>query len=226
MNTKPFQKAGLLPELLADHLRERIASGSLKSGQRLVEQEFANELQVSRVPLREAFRILSAEGLVTLAPHHGAEVSTTSQQELEELFEARGMVESRAASLAAQRATPSQVQQVSALHAEMSLAIQDGDTVSYYRGAARFHSAVVEASGNQTLVRVYAHLKVRFSRYQLALASLEESPESSNQEHLQILRAIERGDAAHAAAIADEHVEALVSRYRMSQEVRQPLPLD
>ena len=103
-----FQRAGLLPERLADHLRDQIASGALAPGRRLVEQDLAGALQVSRVPLREAFRILCAEGLVTLSPHRGAEVSSTSQEELEELFEVRAMLESRAAVLAARRAAPQQ----------------------------------------------------------------------------------------------------------------------
>lgn len=209
-----FRKAGLLPELLADHLRERIANGSLAPGQRLVEQEFATELKVSRVPLREAFRILSAEGLVTLSPHRGAEVSTTSQEELEELFEVRALVEARAAMLAAQRAGPAQVQALSTILAEMSAAIREGNTVAYYRGAARFHDAVMAAGGNRTLARVYAQLKVRFSRYQMVLAGLGDSPTRSNQEHAQILRAIEQGDGERAAAVAENHVTALVTRYR------------
>lgn len=217
-----FRKAGLLPELLADYLRDRIASGALPPGHRLVEQEVAGALQVSRVPLREAFRILCAEGLVTLSPHRGAEVSATSQEELEELFEVRSMIESRAAALAAERATPAQLQEMRQLVARMGAAIRSGDTVAYYQGAARFHDAVVEAAGNGSLARLHSQIKVKFRRYQMALSSVAEFPARSNQEHARLVKAIAERDPASAAGHAAEHVEALVQRYRRSRSAKSP----
>lgn len=212
-----FRKAGLLPELLADHLREEIASGALPPGRRLVEQELASSLQVSRVPLREAFRILCSEGLVTLSPHRGAEVSGTSQEELEELFEVRAMLESRAAALAASRASAEQVSQLEQLVARMTAAIRGKDTVAYYRASAAFHDLLVDAAGNRTLARVYAQIKVRFRRYQMVLAAVAESPARSNQEHAGVLKAIAGRDPVAAAALAESHIEALVLRYRKAQ---------
>lgn len=212
-----FRKAGLLPELLADHLREEIASGALPPGRRLVEQELAGALQVSRVPLREAFRILSSEGLVTLSPHRGAEVSGTSQEELEELFEVRAMIEARAAALAASRASPDQLSQLDRLVARMTAAIRGKDTVSYYRASAAFHDLLVDAAGNRSLARVYAQIKVRFRRYQMVLSAVADSPTRSNQEHASVLKAIAGRDPVAAAAHAENHIEALVRRYRKAQ---------
>lgn len=215
-----FQRAGLLPERLADHLRDQIASGALAPGRRLVEQDLAGALQVSRVPLREAFRILCAEGLVTLSPHRGAEVSSTSQEELEELFEVRAMLESRAAVLAARRAAPQQIEQLQQLVDAMAMAIRAKDTVGYYRAGARFHEVLVEAAGNHSLSALHAQVGTRLRRYQIALSALPGSPARSNQEHAQLLEAIVLRDSARAAALAEQHVEALVQRYRKAQSRR------
>jgi DNA-binding GntR family transcriptional regulator len=212
-----FRKAALLPELLADHLREEIASGALPPGRRLVEQELAGALRVSRVPLREAFRILCSEGLVTLSPHRGAEVSGTSQEELEELFEVRAMIEARAAALAASRASPDHIAQLEQQVARMAAAIRGKDTVAYYRASAAFHDDLVDAAGNRSLARVYAQVKVRFRRYQMVLAAVAESPARSNQEHASVLKAITNRDPAAASALAEDHIEALVRRYRKAQ---------
>lgn len=212
-----FRKAGLLPELLADHLREEIAKGALQPGRRLVEQELAGAMQVSRVPLREAFRILCSEGLVTLSPHRGAEVSGTSQEELEELFEVRAMIESRAAGLAASRASPDQLSQMEQLVARMTAAIRGKDAVAYYQASAAFHDILVDAAGNRSLSRMYAQIKVRFRRYQMVLAAVPESPTRSNQEHASVLKAIAERDSISAAALAEHHIEALVQRYRKAQ---------
>src|SRR5690606_16491937 len=81
-----FTKPDLLPERLADWIREEIVIGRFKPGERLMEQALAKECQVSRVPLREALRIVAADGLVTLAPHRGAIVTPLSDTELIELF--------------------------------------------------------------------------------------------------------------------------------------------
>jgi DNA-binding GntR family transcriptional regulator len=215
--TATFRKAALLPELLAEHLREQIASGVLQPGRRLVEQELAGALQVSRVPLREAFRILCAEGLVTLSPHRGAEVSGTSQEELEELFEVRAMLESRASALAAERASEAQLKHLQQLLAQMASAIRNRDTVGYYQGAAAFHDAVMEAAGNGSLARLHSQIKIKFRRYQIMLAGVAESPARSNQEHALLVKAMMNRDPAGAAACAQQHVEALVQRYRKAQ---------
>lgn len=217
-----FQRVGLLPERLADHLRDQIASGALASGRRLVEQELTDALQVSRVPLREAFRILCAEGLVTLSPHRGAEVSSTSQEELEELFEVRAMLESRAAALAARRAAPEHLEQLQQLVGAMGKAIRARDTVGYYHAGARFHEVLVEAAGNRSLTALHAQVGTRLRRYQIALSALPESPARSNQEHAQLLEAIEQRDSGRAAALAEQHVQALVQRYRKAQSRRNP----
>lgn len=217
-----FRRAGLLPELLADHLREQIASGALLPGHRMVEQELSSALKVSRVPLREAFRILCAEGLITLSPHRGAEVSATSQEELEELFEVRSMIESRAAALASERASESQLREMQQLVAQMALAIRGRDTVAYYQGAARFHDAVVEAAANSSLARLHSQIKVKFRRYQMALSSVTEFPARSNQEHARLVQAIAERNPASAAALAEDHVEALVQRYRKSRSASIP----
>jgi DNA-binding GntR family transcriptional regulator len=119
----PFARQDLLPERIAQHLRARIASGSVKPNQRLTELELTRQYDVSRVPLREAFRILATEGLISLAPHRGATVIPLSEKELRELFGARSAIEEFAARILAEDPAAHLVQELRALNRNMKAAV-------------------------------------------------------------------------------------------------------
>lgn len=195
---------------MADWLREEILSGRLPPGARLVESDLVARCGVSRVPLREAFRILSLEGLVELSSHRGAAVKPLSGTELQELFGVRAAIEAFAARAAAGR--PEAAAGLATLIGRMREVVAAGDMEGYGRLAAAFHEALVEAGSNRLLAGMYAQIRFRLRRYQSAMARVPQLPETSIAEHDAIVAAIAAGDAERASALATRHLDSLVAQ--------------
>ncbi|MEO6743810.1 MAG: GntR family transcriptional regulator [Caldimonas sp.] len=209
-----LQARQLLPERIAASLRETIVSGELGPGTRLVEHDVAKRLGVSRVPMREAFRVLAGEGLVTIHPNRGAMVSEVSETELVELFTVRALIEGHAAARLAAQPEPEVLERLDLMVADMKSAVRRRRFELYYSQAAEFHDALVRARGGQVLWQMYEQIRRLLRRYQAVMAGLPESPRRSILEHEQILAAIRSGDEALAERSARAHVDALVDRYR------------
>lgn len=202
-----------MPERLAAHLREEIVQGRLTPGARLVEAELALSCGVSRVPLREAFRILATEGLVDLSLHRGATVRPLSETELQELFGVRMAIESFAAATLARRGDRAALVRLRKLVRGMRASISAGDTCAYHELAASFHECFVEAAGNALLAATYGQIRQRLRRYQAAMSRVPHLPRTSIAEHAAILDAIAESDSAKASALSVEHLESLVRQF-------------
>jgi DNA-binding GntR family transcriptional regulator len=218
---RQFDRLDLLPNRLADFLREEIVSGRLAPGERLTEQALAERCQVSRVPLREAFRILSAEGLVVLSPHRGASVAPLSGDDLVDLFEARAAIEAHACALAATVTGKDVIKPLHKIVADMRRAVVDGDITTYYALANDFHTGLIAASGNAVLVRIYEQIRRQLRRYQAAMSRMPELPRRSIAEHAKILKAIDSHDAKTAQDAAVSHIRGLVEQFK-ALNTRQP----
>ena len=213
--TEQFLRADLLPERIAQHLRAKIANGEIKPSQRLTELGLTREYAVSRVPLREAFRILATEGLISLAPHRGATVLPLSENELRELFGLRSALEEFAARVLAESANAKAAAgELRALNQRMKVAVDYNDLSAYEREAVQFHEALVQGSGNGLLAAYYSHVKVRFRRYQAVLAVVPRSAIASIKEHERVLSAIARGEPDAAAEATRNHIQNLIGRFK------------
>jgi DNA-binding GntR family transcriptional regulator len=215
-----FERPELLAERAAGHIREAIIHGRLEPGQRLVESQLAKQWGVSRAPLREAMRLLTAEGLVALSPHRGATVSPVSPQELQDLFAVREMFESLAARIAAVQRPRADLDRMRQLVAEMDASVARHDLARYYALALEFHDVLVQGSGNAVLVRLYNLVKRQFRRYQAVMARVPHLPERSIREHRKILRAIERGNGRQAASAAGRHIANVAEAFRRHQAMQ------
>lgn len=214
MQPSPFPRPDLLPERLADWIRSEIVAGRMAPGERLVEQTLAKRCNVSRVPLREAMRIVAGQGLLVLEPHRGAVVTRLSESELIELFDLRMALEGFAAAAAARRSPAPDLSALRRMNGAMERFIDAGDAEAYFRMAAEFHDALVAAAGNRLLTESYDRVKVRFRRYQVALSHMPELPPRSVGEHRDILDAVAAGDADRARTQAEGHIRDLVAAYR------------
>lgn len=226
---KNLEKQELLPERIADLIRDAILKGQLAPGARLIEQQLARQWTISRAPLREAIRQLATEGLVTLSPHRGARVSEVSEAALTELFAVREMIESFGAELAARNATPRQVAAMRTLISDMERCRRGNDLTGFYVAGLEFHNVLVAATGNAMLVQLYDQIKRQFRRYQATLPRVPDLTKNSIEEHRSILDAIERGDAQAAAGRARHHIRHLTEQVSDNAEAAgniQPLRLD
>jgi DNA-binding GntR family transcriptional regulator len=205
-----------LQSVVYEEIRGMILRGELLPGTRLVEDRLAERLGVSRNPVREALRVLAAEGFVEVLPRRGAAVATLGADEAEELFDVRMALESLAARLAARRvdsATRRSLEHI--LHAAEAAA-SSGDQDSLVSLNARFHEAVVELSGN-TYLRMVAAPVLQRARW-LYQQSLPVRAAHSWTEHVALARAILSGDEVAAEAHATTHVAAARAAFRSVQE--------
>jgi DNA-binding GntR family transcriptional regulator len=219
-----FERPNLLPERLAAYIRQQIISGEFPPGQRLVEQELVRLTNVSRVPLREALRILAIEGLITLSPHKGASVNELSEAELDELFGARSALEQFAARKIAVDGPEEAVTILRRLVASMREAVEQCNWPAYNRDALQFHEELMRSSGNTLVVNLYNQVRTRFSRYQSILGHTPRSASQSVEEHAKMVRAIAKGNPDLAATETEKHIKNLVKRFHLAS--RRPVSKD
>jgi DNA-binding GntR family transcriptional regulator len=203
-----------LSEVVSEQIRGRILDGTLKPGERLVEDRLSAELGVSRVPVREALRGLSAEGLVTLLPRRGATVVKVTPESVAELVEVRALLEGLNARLAAQRHDPEIVVQLEDTLARGNEAAKTGSAEELARLNAEFHERLAEASRNTVLSDVMRGLRERTS-IAFAINGRTRAREDW-EEHAGILAAVIAGDAELAALLANRHVQNAAAGFASS----------
>jgi GntR family transcriptional regulator of gluconate operon len=204
---RPLQTRKLLAEDVADRIREEILSGGFTQGERLVEAGIAQQLGVSRGPVREAFKLLRAEGLVKEEPHRGTFVVRLTSTDAREIYDLRAALEARAAKQLTQRARSGDLRAVRRLLDRLLQAAEDGDVGVVSQADLAFHEGVCRLTGNCRLHEVF----VRHVPVLKNLMKLDEyiyrSLDDIAVEHEPLVAALESGDPALAAARFEAHVE-------------------
>jgi DNA-binding GntR family transcriptional regulator len=216
-----------LRQVVTDTLRKAILSKRLKPGERLVEEQLAAELGVSRNPVREALRVLEAEGLIDISPRHGASVTELSREEAREIVEVRAALEGFCARLATRRCTPIVKSEIRSLLARGERAAASGDFAELGGIHAQVHEIVARAGHNRHLGAFLQSLREKTAW--LYTSSLTWRAKLSWQEHAAVLRAIAEGDEELAALLASRHVTQVGIDYvaeASSTSVDEPHPED
>ncbi|MUL43651.1 GntR family transcriptional regulator [Streptomonospora sp. PA3] len=204
--TSPVQRPAPLRESVYETLLELITRRRLPPGRHLVENELAEQLGVSRQPVREALQRLSNEGWVDLRPGYGAFVHQPSESEADQLLAVRALLETEAARLAAGAATPEAIERLRELWRAGMDGVERGDTDAMVDSNAALHHLIVEAAGNQVLEGLAGQVARRVRWYHGLV--VQRRGHESWQEHAAIIDAIEAGDQERAAALMREHTEA------------------
>jgi DNA-binding GntR family transcriptional regulator len=199
-----------LSDQVAAFLREEIYRGELVPGQRLIELELCDRLDVSRAPLREALLALQRDGLVELRPHRGATVALFSDDDIEEIFELRRLLDPYAARAAAERRDPAAVAALREQLRRMADALDRGEPLEAAFAHADFHRVLGVASGMPRVGRVIDALCTQMLASH-ARGSAEHPEELAGllTDHGPIVDAIEAGDAAAAARATEAHFRPL-----------------
>jgi DNA-binding GntR family transcriptional regulator len=185
-------------------LKKRIIEVDLRPGQRLVERDLADELKVSRIPLREALRLLAAEELVVLVPHRGALVSPFTPADVRDLFDVRESLEVLAARLAAERADAQGLGRLTRCLESARVATESGDEAEIAAANAGFHAEIVSLSDNALLEAMMRPLNARMQWLFRLTAELD--PHQQCAEHTELYEAIAAADPARTAEFALRHV--------------------
>ncbi len=213
---QPVPAGGRSEDCLASHIRDAINAGRFVPGQRLVEAELTAEYDVSRGPLREALRQLSAEGLVEIIPHRGAQVRRLTRTEILELFQIRAQLEAMAGRLAASRMILSDIRDQFAKATTMVFDDKPRlSTAEYICENNSFHGAILRAAGNSQLVRLYENMQLGLIMSQISAALPTEIIATSLKEHRQIAEAILAADERRAAKALLGHLTRAMDYMRL-----------
>ena len=204
-----------LGKVAGDKIRGLILDGKLRPGDRLIEDRLSAELGVSRVPVREALRELSMEGLVRLEPNRGATVTEVTPELVAELVEVRTLLEALNARLAARRHDPRIAALLQDTLQRGNAAAQSGTAEELARLNAEFHERLAEASRNSVLSDIMRSLRERTS---LAFSINGRSRAREDwREHAAILAAVIEGDEEIAALLAARHVKNAAAAFARTQ---------
>jgi DNA-binding GntR family transcriptional regulator len=194
--------------MVAQKLREAIMSGTLKPGQRLVERELCEMTGVSRPSIREALRVLEADGLVNTVPHRGPVVSTISLEEARQLYAARAVLEGFAGRECARLHDPAVVRRIGGALARLKAAAVKTDFAATLQAKTDFYAALIGGCQNAFIERMLKPLHDRITLLRITSMSQPKRLNKSMREVTAIWRAIQEGDADLAERCCIDHVKA------------------
>ena len=195
-----------LRELVLEAIREAIINGTLKPRERLMEIQLADELGVSRTPIREALRKLELEGFIVMVPRKGAYVADLSFKDIADVFEIRAAPGGAAAGLAAGE-LPTRVGEMERYLVEKADAIARNDMERLVEVDTGFHDIIYRASRNERLTSIINNLREQIQRFRTMSLAYPGRSKRSLEEHRNIIEAIQSRDAQLARQVAQEHIE-------------------
>ena len=196
-----------LREVVCETLRDAIRKGILKPGERLMEIQLAEELGVSRTPVREAIRKLELEGYVIMMPRRGTYVANLSIRDVNEVFEIRTSLDSLASGLAAERITDEELERLQRLLVLIGEYIETNDMEKIVETDTEFHDLLYQASRNTRLVGIIFNLREQLTRFRTTSMGFPGRLAATLEEHRRIAEAIAQGDVKEAQAAAEYHME-------------------
>ena len=195
-----------LRDVVFNTLRQAILTGELKPGERLMELHLAGRLGVSRTPIREAIRMLELEGLVTMIPRKGAEVSRISKQDISDVLEVRGSLDALAVRLSCERITEEEITLLEEAAEAFRKAVHTGDLTAVAQADVLFHDRIAASSKNKRLIQMVNNLAERVFRYRMEYLKDTRNHENLIREHEEILNDIRNRDTQHAQEAILKHV--------------------
>ena len=198
-----------LREIVYEELKRQIMVGEIAPGTRMMEVELAEEMGVSRTPVREAIRKLEKEGLVTIEPRRGAYASDISAKDMVDILEVRQDLEGMAAGIAAQKITDEGRIELENIARKYKDSVDREDIEEIIKNDEACHKYIVSLSGNKTLIKMVSQVQELALRFRYIY--YEDFSRFKNQpsEHQAIVDAIAGGDVAGARKYAEEHLAGL-----------------
>jgi DNA-binding GntR family transcriptional regulator len=220
-NVIPIPRAAL-HEQVAQRLRQMLVEGRIAPGAKLNERELAELLNVSRTPLREAIKMLAAEGLVELLPNRGAVAVSLDEEDILHTFEVMAGLEAQAGELAAERITEQELAEIQAMQFEMLAAYTRRDLSTYYTLNARIHNAIAAAAKNPVLEQVYNQVNARLQALRFRSNQDGEKWANAVKEHQQMIEALAKHDTAAMRDVLLAHLahkrEVVLEQLRAAQQ--------
>lgn len=209
-----FKRPPTAQEAVLAELRRAIVEGELAPGTQIVQEALAERLGLSRVPIREALKILEGEGQVSYAPHRGYFVTELDLDELLEVYRIRQILETEAAHIAVPRLTEEDLARMAEAIEDMERASAEGNIVAMTAANRRFHFAIIESSAMPRLTRLVRQLWDATDPYRSLYYAEEVNRKTVDREHRDIVAAAQARDIDRVVALLDEHREHAISKLR------------
>ncbi|RKD25498.1 transcriptional regulator, GntR family [Caminicella sporogenes DSM 14501] len=211
MKESKTKKLGLqnykpLREVVFEYLRNSILNGELEPGERLMELQLAEQLGVSRTPIREAIRKLELEGLVEMIPRKGAYVADLSIKDVLDVLEVRMFLEGLAAYLAAERMSEEEIEELKGILEKFENSIESKDREEMIKLDKQFHDKIIEGSKNSKLMQIVQGLHEQFQRFRVIYFNEYSEHEQLLKYHQAIVEAISKRDCEKAQEYAQTHI--------------------
>ena len=194
-----------LYEEVAERLRQRIFGGELVAGEWIDELRIAEQMGISRTPLREALKVLAAEGLITMKVRRGAYVTEASPKDLADVYHLLALLETDAAGAVASHASDAELAELAALHDELEGALPD--TARFFVLNEAFHLRLLELADNRWRLQMVQDLRKLMKLHRQHSLQKAGRPEQSLAEHRALMHALAARDAAAAAACMRAHMQ-------------------
>lgn len=190
-------------------LRQAILRGELKPGERLMEIRLANQLGVSRTPIREAIRMLELDGLVIMVPRKGAQVAQITEKDLNDVLEVRLGLEELAVKLACERITEEELRSLyqASRSFEKLLETETDDLQELAQADVAFHDVIYQATNNERLIQLLNNLREQMYRYRIEYLKDVKSRRSLVEEHDALCERMKKRDLEGAQKMIREHIE-------------------
>lgn len=187
-------------------LRQAILKGELDPGERLMEMQLAEQLGVSRTPIREAIRKLELEGLVVMIPRRGAIVAKITEKDLRDVLEVRSSLERLSTELACDRIKEETIEELRQAQEAFKEALDGDDITLQAQRDVEFHDVIYKATGNLRLIQMLNNLREQMYRYRLECLKYDLAHQTLIEEHEAIIEAISKRDKETATNIIVRHV--------------------
>ena len=220
--SQTFRKPPTAQEAVLAELRRLIVTGRLRPGEQIVQDALAAELGVSRVPLREALKILEGEGQVRYVAHRGYFVTQLSLPDLLEVDRIREILEAEAVRVGLPQMTTEDVDRLAEAERAVQAAAAAADVAGMTQANRRFHFALIEACGLPRLVRILGLLWDATEVYRSVYFTEPGNRERVDAEHHELVTAVKAGDIERAVNVLDEHRRHAVAALRLMLEAVSP----
>lgn len=211
-----------LRDVVFNTLRKSILTGELKPGERLMEIHLANQLGVSRTPIREAIRKLELEGLVIMIPRRGAEVAQITEKSMKDVLEVRRALDALCAELACDRISEEGLAALKDACGQFEQCVAGRDAQRIAQADVALHDIILQATGNQRLIQMVNNLAEQMYRYRFEYIKDSSQHERLVEEHKIIYQSILNKDKETAAAAARTHIDnqkkAIIRQIRLDRK--------
>lgn len=205
-----------LHDELLGRIKRMIIDGQFLPGDKIPERELCERFGVSRTPLREALKVLAAEGLLTLAPNRGAVVTTISEQEIQECVPISEAIAGLSGELACDAVTDDQIQEIKTLHRAMVEQYAAGDREGFVQLSQQIHEKIVAATGNELLSTIYDIVFFRIGWKRLMAQLPDDTVQLAIADERNIVLALEARDGRRLGELLTIFLERVFDAHRMA----------